>query len=560
MHFQLLLRVVRSLAAAKGTVSVRATAGLLLLGLTCAVVPARAADWLYLTVQGDTLIGLGQQYLKNPNDWPKIQSVNKVPIPKHMPTRFQLRFPVELLKVTPAPVTVSSVSGNVRYKMADGHFQPLNAEEKLAGGTTVLTGPRSSVSYRFADGTELTQQASSKLTFSRLAAYGKTGMVATELTLDNGRLEAHASKQFAPAGGFSVRTPTAVAGLRGTAFRLNAGDDGQRLTNEVTQGAVAVSAQGEEVGVAAGFGTFAEAGKPPAPPVVLLPAPDLKGLATQVSSLPLQFTWAGVEGAKSWRAQVASDTGFNRVLLDDTFKTSLASWPEGLPDGQYVLRVRAIDENGLEGLDGTHAFTLDARPLPPSLNAPAEQASQTVRQVDFAWEEVAEARGYVLQIAPTTDFTTGLQSKRLDKSRHREEKLPLGDWYWRVASVDDSGQPHLFSPARRLNIKAPPAPAAPENFEVSLGDKQVHMNWTGSAKRYRVEISTGESFANPVNWAETSDTHIDLPAPLSGVYWVRVLALGDDKTLSPPSRSKEFSAASYTPPRWMMLLLPLLGL
>ena len=560
MHVQLLLRVVRSLAVAKGTVSTRATACLLLASIASHTMPARAADWLYLTVQGDTLTGLGQQYLRNPKDWPKIQSVNKVPIPKRMPTHFQLKFPVELLKVTPAPVIVSSVSGNVRFKTADGSFQPLNANEKLSGGTTVLTGPRASVSYRFADGTELTQQASTKLTFSRLAAYGKTGMVATELTLDNGRVEAHASKQFAPAGGFSVRTPTAVAGLRGTAFRLNAGEDGQRLTNEVTQGAVAVSAQGEEVGVGAGFGTFAEAGKPPAPPIVLLPAPDLKNLATEVSSLPLQFVWANVVGAKSWRAQVASDASFNKVLLDDTFKDPQASWPEGLPDGHYVLRVRAIDENALEGLDSTHAFNLDARPVPPALNAPADHASQNTRQVDFTWEVVEGARSYVLQIAPHADFGKGVQNKPVDKTAWREASLPLGEWYWRVASVDESGQTRLFSATRHLSIKLPPPPPAPENLEVNLEGKLVRMNWTGAAQRYRVEISTGESFANPVNWAETRDTRIDLPAPLSGVYWVRVLALGDEKTVSPPSHSRAFSASSYTPPRWMMLLLPLLGL
>ena len=31
---------------------------------------ASAADWLYLTVPGDTLSGIGQTYLRNPKDWP----------------------------------------------------------------------------------------------------------------------------------------------------------------------------------------------------------------------------------------------------------------------------------------------------------------------------------------------------------------------------------------------------------------------------------------------------------------------------------------------------------
>lgn len=92
-----------------------AMAGLLFLPL-----PGHAAsdssDWQYLTVPGDTLIGIGQRYLRNPGDWPRIQSENRVDIPKRMPTNFRLRIPVQLLKVTPAPVTVTSVTGNVRAK------------------------------------------------------------------------------------------------------------------------------------------------------------------------------------------------------------------------------------------------------------------------------------------------------------------------------------------------------------------------------------------------------------------------------------------------------------
>ncbi|MBP8901138.1 MAG: hypothetical protein KBG41_00850, partial [Thiobacillaceae bacterium] len=84
---------------------------------------ASAADWLYLTYPGDTLSQIGQTYLKNPGDWPKVQAANGVPLPKLLPANTRIRIPVELLKVTPAPVTVTAVTGNARYKTADGPFQ-----------------------------------------------------------------------------------------------------------------------------------------------------------------------------------------------------------------------------------------------------------------------------------------------------------------------------------------------------------------------------------------------------------------------------------------------------
>ncbi len=148
---------------------------LTLAALLCLAMPATAADWQYLTVPGDTLIGIGKRYLKNPNDWPKVQAENSVEIPKRMPANTRLRIPVGLLKVSPAPVTVTAVNGNVRVKGADGGFRPLQANDQLNGGETVLTGPRSSAAFRFADGTTLTQQASSRIGFGRLAVYGNTG-------------------------------------------------------------------------------------------------------------------------------------------------------------------------------------------------------------------------------------------------------------------------------------------------------------------------------------------------------------------------------------------------
>ncbi len=270
---------------------------------------AQAADWLYLTAPGDTLSQIGQTYLKNLRDWPRVQAVNDVAIPEHLPVNTRIKIPVELLKVTPAPVTVTAVSGNVRYKSGEGPFRPLTQGAQLNGGETVLSGPRSSVAYRLADASVLTQQASSKLSFGRLAAYGKTGMVSTELSLEGGRLEAHATKQLAPAGGFKVNTPVAVAGLRGTDFRLNLSEDGKSLRNEVLQGVVAVAARGREVNVAGGYGTVAEAGQPPQAPRPLLPAPGAAGLSARIERLPLAFTWQALPGARAYRAQVVTDAG-----------------------------------------------------------------------------------------------------------------------------------------------------------------------------------------------------------------------------------------------------------
>lgn len=532
--------------------------------LACFVaLPAPAADWLYYTVPGDTLIGIGKNYLKNPRDWPKVQSANGVPIPEHLPANTHLKIPVPLLKVTPAPVTVMAVTGNVRYKPAGGGFQPLREGDQLKGGESVLTGPRSSAAYRFADGTTLTQQASSKLGFGRLQGYGKTGMVTTELALDSGRLEAQAAKQLAPAGGFRVKTPVAVAGLRGTGFRLNVDEAGQSLRGEVLEGAVAISAQGKSVRVEGGYGSITEKGKAPSAPRPLLSAPGAEGLPVRVERLPLAFAWSPVPDANHYRVQLARDEGFAQVLLDDTTPQPSLAWPNDLPDGDYHLRLRAVDAAGLEGLNRDHAFVLDARPLAPSAVAPAPDERLYDAPVRFTWGAAAQASGYLLQIAPTLDFGQGTLERRLPNQTEHAEALAEGDWHWRVASLDEAGQPHAWSPRRAFRLQsrpaAPVAPGQPADLAVAVQDDGLAVSWRGDATSYRVEMGTSMGAKLEADAGVTQllasqtvgEPHALLAKPAPGDYWVRVKALGMDGLEGPAST---VGVSVKRPVPWWLLL------
>lgn len=487
---------------------------------------APAADWLYLTVPGDTLSEIGQTYLKNMRDWPKIQSANNVPIPRYLPANTRLRIPVELLKVTPAPVMVTAVNGNVRYKAEGGRFERLEAGARLTGGESVLSGPRSSASYRFADGTVLTQQATSKLTFGRLTAYGKTGMVSTEIALDSGRLEARAGKQLAPAGGFRVRTPIAVAGLRGTDFRLNVSEDGKFLRNEVTEGVVGVAAQGREVAVAAGFGTVAEAGKPPRPPRALLPAVAAEGLDGVIERLPLSFTWQALPGAVAYRAQVARDAAFTEVLLDDVTASPAITWTDDLPDGHYVLRLRAIDAAGLEGGNLDHAFELDARPLPPAPQSPALGERLYRPEVVLAWAATPEAEGYVLQLAPTPEFANGLIERRLAAVTRHTETLAEGDWHWRAASLDAAGKQHVWSPHRAFRVQPLPNPPA-ARASAEPGEARFAWSEVKGAARYGLELGATADLRAPLARREVAEASLSVPLKVGKYFW-RVRAIEAD--------------------------------
>lgn len=497
------------------------------LALVVCAQAGHAEDWLYLTYPGDFPLKISRTYMKDPKDWDKLLMVNKVKNEYVLPVNTRIRIPVELLKVTPAPVAVSHVEGNVRVKPDGGAFRPLAVGDKLTGGETVLTGPKSFAAFVLADGSKLTQQASSKLIFGRLAAYGKTGMVSTELNLEGGRIEAGASKQIGPAGGFKVTTPVAVAGLRGTSFRLNVSEDGRFLRNEVLEGRVAVQAQGQEVEVAAAQGTVTEQGKPPEPPRPLLPAPNLEALANRVLNLPLAFTWPDMAEARGWRAQVATDAEFQRIVLDGQSDKPEISWPSTLPDGHYFLRVRAIDAAGLEGRNADHAFELDAQPMAPQQLAPGADERSYQEQVAFSWAAAPEAQGYQLQVSANADFPADKTvSRRLDAVLNHTEQLAPGSYFWRLASLDETGQPHVWGPARPLRVQ--PLPFPPKgDFRADNGHAVFAWAPVAGAASYDLEVADRNDFSAPDARLHATDSKASAALKPGKYYW-RIRAVEAD--------------------------------
>ena len=56
---------------------------------------ARAADWEYSVRPGDTLIGLANRYLIDPEKWVDLQQLNAVKNPRKLQPNSILRIPVE---------------------------------------------------------------------------------------------------------------------------------------------------------------------------------------------------------------------------------------------------------------------------------------------------------------------------------------------------------------------------------------------------------------------------------------------------------------------------------
>ena len=509
-------------------------------------------DQLALTLRpGDTLIGISQRYLEQPARWPELKRLNRIANDRRLRPGSQLRIPVDWLRWSELPADVVYVNG-----LVTGNNGPLSVGMQLKAGDSFDTGTQGSLTLRFADGAVAVFAPATRagLGVSRQALLG--GVRATRIELQRGAVDTTVVPLQDPASRFDIRTPRVVTAVRGTRFRVAVQDEASR--HEVLSGQVALTgASPQPQGVGPGEGVRAEGGVLGAVTRLLAP-PDLAPLPRRMerTAQPLQLD--PMAGAAGWRWQVAGDSGFGRLLQD--VKTSTPDWVlAGLPDGDYHLRVRAADAQGLEGREAQLAFVLAAQPEPPLRISPPGGAS-VVAGATLAWAEVADAPAYHLQLARDAGFTD-LVLERPGSASNRfvlEASLPPGPYRWRLATQRKDGTRGPFGDAGSFVVLEPSAVAPPQ-----LGDGVVVLAWSGpSGFAHQIQVSSDASFSSTEFDQVVQGTSLGLPGLKPGAYQVRTRIVLPDGSNGPWSAVQRFEVPAPAPPPrpWYLLLLLLLPL
>ena len=310
--------------------------------------PYNQAEWRYSLRPGDNLIHFAQQHLINPDDWRTLQTLNKIKNPRRMPFGQIIRVPLHLVKQLPAPAEVVLSSGKAGILKADKSITPVTAGQQLTAGTELVTGEKSKLNIKFSDGSIVSMQPNTTLKLDTLSMYSGGGMVDTTLRLQQGKLETEANPAHIQGNQMQIITPTAVAAVRGTKFRVSTSD--VAITQETLEGKVALIAAGAEVPVGKGFGSLSEGGAPPLPPIMLLPAPNAEKLQNKFEAIPATFIMLEQDGAVAWLGKVSTESTFNNIVAESISQGTELSFND-LDDGKYFLKVRAKDNKGLEGYD-----------------------------------------------------------------------------------------------------------------------------------------------------------------------------------------------------------------
>jgi hypothetical protein len=489
---------------------------------------ARPNEWNYTVAKGDTLIALISRLMKPETDWHKLQKMNKLGDAKRLAPGTVVRIPVDWLRGDVAVATVTLAQGNTLVRRGAASPADTAVGAELLPGDRIETGPQSTLALRFVDGSRMVVGPDSKVLLEKLLVYGKSGITETQLKIEEGSVDSRVIPMTNITSKYVVTTPVFNLGVRGTEFRARYDAKTQVAFNEVLEGKVAAQGKTSEVQIGAGYGTLALINTEPKPPVKLLGAPQLNGIAKKFDQVPLNVSWEPETGAAGYRAKVFQNQALERQLLEGVFNKPVARWAD-LPDGAYVLQVRSIDANGLEGAGSTRDFVLKARPVAPFISQPANTAKVYGDDVTFKWSESLAAEKYRLQVATTEDFAAPLIDRKDVAGAQVKVPLTPGNYFWRIASIakgDDQGPfGDGFAFVQRQIPEGPGALDAP-----AVSETEMVFSWKSRepGQSFKYQVSKDLDFTTQMLDITTAEPMARFDKPPPGTYYLRIKAIDAD--------------------------------
>jgi hypothetical protein len=398
----------------------------------------------YTTREGDSLYDIASRYLDDAADWALLSRLNHVCAPRRMPAGVVLRLPAGKLRQDPQAARVVATSGPAEHAFGKNAYVPVMASTMLVEGDRIRTGPNGFVTLELPDGSHVTVT----LDIGKLRRTALTGASDRVFTLRQGEVESQVTHAVRPDDRFQIRSPSVVAGVRGTRFKVAYSGDAQTTAVAVLDGAVGVDPlgqRGREPGplpgvplqaserlVKASFGNVTRSGGAIGDPVELLAAPALSQPARVQDGKTVAFDLVPAEHALGYRVQISRDADQLDLIHDQRVAAPHADFGD-LPDGTYFVRIAATAANGLDGLPQVYAF--ERRQLGVEAAAAPRAGS---RDYEFRWL-VSSRRNVDTRLRFVLATASDLRDPIVDRTDLSGGQLvltdlPAGVYYWTIVA------------------------------------------------------------------------------------------------------------------------------
>lgn len=234
-----------------------------------------------------------------------------------------------------------------------------------------------------------------------------------------------------------------------------------------------------------------------------------------------KFVWDAVEGAATYRFELAINPDFSPLAHSATVNHESYTPLEAYAPGIYYWRVRAANAQTPSYSGPWSAVSTFTISLPQStLIQPATGSTVNVIPI-FKWTAVLtpgttqtlgwSAPKYRLQVSRNPNFSDYIDNIVLDTISWTPDKTyPDGDYYWRVAVLDANNNQGPFSSVFTFVKQYPVVTlVAPLTGTVAI-DPLPTFIWepitTTSVSRYRIEIAQNPQFSPLIDSATTHNT------------------------------------------------------
>ncbi|MHA7410953.1 FecR family protein [Burkholderia pseudomallei] len=389
----------------------------------------------YTTRSGDTLYDVSARYLQGTDDWPLVAQLNDVPVPKHLQPGVVLKLPAARLRKERLSARVIAAHGTVESAgRGSAQFAPVAVDATLTEGDRLRTGSNAFVTLELSDGTHLSLPPDSQIDLATLRRTVLTGTLERVIDLRRGSVDSEVTHLKKKDDRFQIRSPSVVAGVRGTRFRVNYDKDGRASTTvEVLDGTVGGApraTRSPDTLVHANFGNVTSASGVVGSPIALLDAPQLANPAKIQDDPQVAFDLVPLGGAQSYHVQIARDAGLYDLFKEVQVPAPRATFAD-VPDGTYFVRIAAIDSHGLEGQPRIYAF--ERRRFGVDASAAPADGGYAFRWSTTQDGAAAGATRFRFVLSRSKDLSNPIVDQvDAQGGRIAVSNLTPGDYYWSV--------------------------------------------------------------------------------------------------------------------------------
>lgn len=333
----------------------------LLLAMVCALPRAMAQDDAHIVYKlqpRDTLLSLVSQYMQGPDALQQIVKINGFKNANVIPVGYSLKIPRHLIKFTPSTATVNRINCRTITRIEGETAVAVQTGDALQEGHVLRIPPGCQMAIALDDGSTLRMMSGAIIKFKTLRRNMLEHSPEVRLELLDGRMEVDVPRKRLPGDApFEVRTPTSVAGVRGTEFRVAFDARKRNSQVEVVQGVVSAQGQADKQDQRANAGQ----GVPIQADGKALPVEDFLDAPRYVTGKPVpgEANWvlqfSAPQQARQWLVRQSEDASF-AFFHGEEFLAQAQLTLKDLGPKAVFQQWSSVSSNGIVGHSTNYGF------------------------------------------------------------------------------------------------------------------------------------------------------------------------------------------------------------